>query len=106
MLEGLLPQALSKRVTPVLETVFVLHERRGSAPVDRSALQDVSRNRYYHQWTRDVASYFASEHDIAMPAEFERVTLLRQVDLFSDTPDAVLASIAQAMEQVDLPADG
>jgi CRP/FNR family transcriptional regulator, cyclic AMP receptor protein len=34
----------------------------------------------------------------------ERVALLRQVELFSDTPDRVLAGLAQVLEEVDVPA--
>jgi CRP-like cAMP-binding protein len=34
----------------------------------------------------------------------ERVALLRRVDLFSQTPDRVLAGVAQVLEEVDVPA--
>jgi CRP-like cAMP-binding protein len=34
----------------------------------------------------------------------ERVALLRRVDLFSQTPDSVLAGVAQVLEEVEVPA--
>jgi CRP-like cAMP-binding protein len=34
----------------------------------------------------------------------ERVALLRRVDLFSQTPDRVLAGVAQVLEEVEVPA--
>jgi CRP/FNR family cyclic AMP-dependent transcriptional regulator len=34
----------------------------------------------------------------------ERVALLRRVDLFAETPDRVLAGVAQVLEEVEVPA--
>ena len=34
----------------------------------------------------------------------ERVAVLRRVDLFADTPDRVLAGVAQVLEEVEVPA--
>src|SRR5207253_16927 len=50
-----------------------------------------------------VAAFYSTPTTRPMPSLFERVTLLQQVDLFSETPDAVLSHIAEAMEELDIP---
>ncbi len=56
---------------------------------------------FYEPWTLAVAHfYYKSKDEEPMPHLFERVILLKTVDLFHETPDPVLSHIAQALEEV------
>jgi ATP/ADP translocase len=104
MLEAVLPNALAKRVTGAMDRAFVSTIKTSGHP-SIIALKEIAGNTFYHEWTRNVANYFASDNQAIMPQLFERVALLHQVDLFSGTPDAVLSTIAAAMEEIHVSAD-
>ncbi|MDP4199829.1 MAG: cyclic nucleotide-binding domain-containing protein [Bacteroidota bacterium] len=74
-----------------------------------------NKDRFYGDWTIAIARYWKSSESVAsgiaelhhnstggelMPLLFERVILLKTVELFRETPDPVIAHIAQALEEV------
>ncbi len=58
------------------------------------------KERFYEPWTLSIAHFYHTvTNDTPMPHLFERVILLKTVDLFYETPDPVLSHIAQALEE-------
>ena len=65
---------------------------------------------FYDPWTTATIAYWfmiyntspsqRSSEELSMPLPFERVILLKTVDLFRETPDPILGHLAQAMEPI------
>ncbi len=115
VLDHILTPDLSKEVVALIEASLFLNQRKQVGtladiiPIDSlnlpkdSTLETLLRNEdgFYEPWTINVANfYFQFKESTPMPHLFERVILLKTVDLFYETPDAVLSHIAQALEEV------
>ncbi len=115
VLEHILPPDLAKEVVALLEaSLFLSGKKNGATLADiftidgqnssnSTALETIIRNEdsFYEPWTVAIANfYYHSNEGEPMPHLFERVILLKTVDLFHETPDAVLSHVAQALEEV------
>lgn len=108
ILEGMLTANVRPAIISILEAAFLPQEDirfASTNPVSvQASLRQIAEDGFYDAWTKDVSSYY-SIPNTTMPTMFERVSLLQQVDLFSETPDAILSSIAQAMEEMSVAAN-
>ena len=115
VLDHILPLDLSKEVVALLEANLFLSGRKHGGtladvvPIDfpnignKSALETLLQNEdsFYEPWTITIAEFYHHfTEGTPMPHLFERVILLKTVDLFHETPDPVLSHIAQALEEV------
>ncbi len=121
VLDHLLPPDRAKEVVALLEANLLLKNSTGDAPIandallsdiipmdsqpigNESHLEKLIRNddSFYEHWTIAIAEFYHHyTEDTPMPHLFERVILLKTVDLFHETPDPVLSHIAQALEEV------
>jgi len=88
-----------------------LHDVERMSPADR--VQWVCEEERLSRWTRICARKAATELDLAQrplnedeDLVYERTLRLREVQLFEEMTDHVLAGIAPRMQPVEIPADG
>jgi len=100
LLEDLSPQERSQR----LSTLFPQAKQN---PQER--LHEILENEYIPYWARACAMYTAvrlalatRKGDNAMLSTVEKVLILKTVSIFSQTPDNVLADVADLVEEVDV----
>lgn len=66
-------------------------------------LQEIIENKNLPYWLRACAMYAAGGGDTAMLSTVEKVLILKTVSIFSQTPDNVLADVADLLDEVDVP---
>jgi CRP-like cAMP-binding protein len=107
-----LPTEWKKMVMPLLEDlspqerIQLLSARfpqTKCSPAER--LQEIITNEHLPYWVRTCATHAVRatrKGDNAMLSTVERVLLLKTVSMFSQTPDNVLADVADLLEEVDV----
>jgi CRP-like cAMP-binding protein len=93
LLENLAPQERNKR----LGAFFPQTKRSRSA-----RLQEMIENNDLPDWMRACAMYAARQGDATMLSTVEKVLILKTVSMFSQTPDNVLADVADLLEEMDV----
>lgn len=103
VLDGLLPRTLKARLLPLLE------EEGG--PLGEwtweQRLQDIlaADPETYSPWISSLARQLTRrETTESMLTPVEKVLILKKVSVFQETPDEVLVEVAEALEELDLPA--
>jgi CRP-like cAMP-binding protein len=98
LLEDLTPQERMQRLATLLPQTQIRQ-----APGER--LQEIITNEYLPYWVRACATHAlraAQKGEDAMLSTVERVLILKTVSMFSQTPDNVLADVANLLEEVDV----
>ena len=111
-----LPSEWKKMVMPLLENLSLqernerlsmLFPQAKQSPEER--LRAIIENEHFSFWIRACAVYTAvnfaipvRKGDKAMLSTVEKVLILKTVPMFSQTPDNVLADVANLLEQVDV----
>lgn len=107
VLDVILPRALKARTLPLLESATPLGFPT-AAPVPE-LLAEIAQSEIHSEWTRACARHQlqpqATERTEQMLTTIEKVIILKKVSLFAETPDEVLSETADALEEVDLPAE-
>jgi len=93
LLENLSPQKRSQRLSALFPQI-----KRDRA----ERLQEITENKNLPDWVRACAMYAAHEGDSAMLSTVEKVLILKSVAMFNQTPDNVLAEVADLLEEVDI----
>jgi CRP-like cAMP-binding protein len=73
------------------------------SPAER--LHEITNNEYLPYWVRACAAHAVratQKGDSAMLSTVEKVLILKTVPMFSQTPDNVLADVADLLEEVDV----
>lgn len=103
LLEDLPPEAHSQRLAP-----FFPQARH--TPQER--LQNILEHQDFPYWVRACAAHAlarlnlkASPGEEGMLTTVEKVLILKTVSMFSQTPDNVLADVADLLEEMDVPAN-
>jgi HEAT repeat protein len=103
LVEGLTPAQGLTRLAPIFPQPHSSREER---------LREIISNPSSNQWLPATARYAASKFGIAVPAPqaeggqamistIEKVLILKGVDIFAETPDDVLAEVAEACDELD-----
>lgn len=95
LLEDLSPQERKQRLSEQLPQA-----QTKQIPVER--LREIVKNEYLPYWVRACAMYAGREGDGAMLSTVEKVLILKTVSMFSQTPDNVLADVADLLEELDV----
>ena len=96
LLEDLAPHERMQRLATLLP-------QRSQAPGER--LQEIVKNETLPYWVRACAAHAmgaVQKGEDAMLSTVERVLILKTVSMFSQTPDNVLADVADLLEEVDV----
>jgi hypothetical protein len=93
LLEDLAPKARSESFA-----AFFHHPKR--TPEER--LLEINENLSLPFWVRACAVYAAKKGDPAMLSTVEKVLILKSVQMFGQTPDNVLADVAELLEEMDV----
>ena len=100
LLEDLSPQARSQRFA-----AFSPQEKQKT----EERLGAIIENEHFPFWVRACAAYTSTrlglatrKGDIAMLSTVEKVLILKTVSMFNQTPDNVLAEVADLLEEVDV----
>jgi hypothetical protein len=93
LLEDLAPPARGERWTG-----FFIQKKLSSA----ERLLEIIENHNLPDWVRACATYAAKKGDPAMLSNVEKVLILKSVGMFSQTPDNVLADVADLLEELDV----
>ena len=105
-----LPIEWKKMVMPLLENLSpqertehlnLLFPQTKRSRAER--LQEIIENKNLPDWVRACAMHTAEEGDTAMLSTVEKVLILKTVPLFGQTPDNVLADVADLLDEVDVP---
>ncbi|MGD8406045.1 MAG: Npt1/Npt2 family nucleotide transporter [Anaerolineales bacterium] len=111
-----LPAEWKKMVMPLLEDLSlqernrllsILFPQEKQSPAER--LRAILENEHFSFWGRACAAHTSANFalsirkgDNAMLSTVEKVLILKTVSMFSQTPDNVLADVANLLEQVDV----
>ncbi len=118
ILEIQLPGTLKQVVMPLLEhlsPVERLQRLAGLFPQQqlglKNRLEAIIRNEQFNGWVCTCALATAArlypqfyQGEAAMLSTVEKVLILKSVDMFGQTPDHVLADVAELLEEIDVPA--
>lgn len=66
-------------------------------------LQEIVENTHLPNWVRACAMYAFGQGDPVMLSTVEKVLILKTVSIFTQTPDHVLADVADLLEEMDVP---